>query len=255
MSIKSINTSTTNYSGNAVTPSWINKHPVDRLLARTTRRQINLCNTNIRKKITLLVTHIRLSLSNKLGERRTAQKWELCALSTTFLMELTMWKKESVELCGIGKRFLKKNEFQKLEEMESRNEPVESPRPKSWRMTQPLLVPNKMTSLPAAMQVITPRPFAAYLSKRSTVNTCLPAWSIFQFNSLNSRFQFSPVLLKSKCASVDYAKKKCTPTLIHRRSIINQLSRKGNANGRKTKKKRRRFVFVKLFNMTCTARC
>ena len=70
--------------------------------------------------------------------------------------------------------------------MESRNEPVESPRPKSWRMTQPLLVPNKMTSLPAAMQVITPRPFAAYLSRRSTVNTCLPAWSIFQFNSLNS---------------------------------------------------------------------
>ena len=118
--------------------------------------------------------------------------------------------------------------------MESRNEPVESPRPKSWRMTQPLLVPNKMTSLPAAMQVITPRPFAAYLSKRSTVNTCLPAGSIFQFNS---RFQFSPVLLKSKCASVDYAKKKCTPILIHRRSIINQLSRKGNANGRKTKKK------------------
>ena len=91
--------------------------------------------------------------------------------------------------------------------MESRNEPVESPRPKSWRMTQPLLVPNKMTSLPAAMQVITPRPFAAYLSKRSTVNTCLPAWSIFQFNSLNSRFQFSPVLLKSKCAPVDYPKK------------------------------------------------
>lgn len=122
--------------------------------------------------------------------------------------------------------------------MESRNEPVESPRPKSWRMTQPLLVPNKMTSLPAAMQVITPRPFAAYLSRRSTVNTCLPAGSIFQFNSLNSRFQFSPVLLKSKCASVDYAKKKCTPTLIHRRSIINQLSRKGNANGRKTKKKK-----------------
>ena len=96
MSIKSINTSTTNYSGNAMTPSWINKHPVDRLLARTTRRQINLCNTNIRKKITLLVTHIRLSLSNKLGERRTAQKWELCVVSTTFLMELTMWKKESV---------------------------------------------------------------------------------------------------------------------------------------------------------------
>ena len=89
--------------------------------------------------------------------------------------------------------------------MESRNEPVESPRPKSWRMTQPLLVPNKMTSLPAAMQVITPRPFAAYLSRRSTVNTCLPAESIFQFNS---RFQFSPVLLKSKCTPVDYPKKK-----------------------------------------------
>ena len=94
-----------------------------------------------------------------------------------------------------------------MEKMESRNEPVESPRPKSWRMTQPLLVPNKMTSLPAAMQVITPRPFAAYLSRRSTVNTCLPAGSIFQFNSLNSRFQFSPVLLKSKCAPVDYPKK------------------------------------------------
>ena len=122
---------------------------------------------------------------------------------------------------------------------------MESPRPKSWRMTQPLLVPNKITSLPAAMQVITPRPFAAYLSKRSTVNTCLPAGSIFQFNSLNSRFQFS------KCTPVDYPKKKVYSNFDHRRSIINQLSRKGNANGRKTKKKkRRRFVFVKLFNMT-----
>lgn len=89
----------------------------------------------------------------------------------------------------------------------SRNEPVESPMPKSWRMTQPLLVPNKMTSLPAAMQVITPRPFAAYLSRRSTVNTCLPAGSIFQFNSLNSRFQFSPVLLQSKGTQVDYPRK------------------------------------------------
>lgn len=53
------------------------------------------------------------------------------------------------------------------------NPPNESPTPKSWRMTQPLLVPNTMTSLPAAIQVITPRPLAAYLSSRSTENTCL----------------------------------------------------------------------------------
>lgn len=57
--------------------------------------------------------------------------------------------------------------------------PFELPTPKSCLMTHPLLVPITMTSFPAAMQVITPRPFAAYRSRRSTVNTCLP-WSIYQ---------------------------------------------------------------------------
>lgn len=68
--------------------------------------------------------------------------------------------------------------------IDKNNAPYESPRPKSCRMIQPLLVPNKMTSFPAAIQVITPRPLAAYLSRRSTVNTCLPE-SIFKFNSRN----------------------------------------------------------------------
>jgi len=125
--------------------------------------------------------------------------------------------------------------------MESRNEPVESPRPKSWRMTQPLLVPNKMTSLPAAMQVITPRPFAAYLSRRSTVNTCLPAWSIFQFNS-------HPCCLSLSVLQLIIQKKSVHQFWFtgDQLSINYQRKEVPTANGRKPKrkkiKKRRRFV-------------
>lgn len=44
-------------------------------------------------------------------------------------------------------------------------------------MIHPLLVPRTITSFPAAIHVIMPRFFEAYLSRRSTENTCLP-WSI-----------------------------------------------------------------------------